>query len=111
MPVNVVATNTVATPIELAPNEQALPHQNESEDTNHNRPYVVILYNDDYHGMDEVVEQLQKATGYDIERCIAIMVEAHMSSRAIAFAGSEEECERCARILRQIRLQVETDRA
>jgi ATP-dependent Clp protease adapter protein ClpS len=74
-------------------------------------PYIVILYNDDYHGMDEVIMQLQRATGYDIGRCVAIMVEAHTNSRAIAFSGSQEQCERCAAILRQIRLQVETDKA
>ena len=74
-------------------------------------PYIVILYNDDYHGMDEVILQLQKATGYDIRRCVAIMVEAHTNSRAVAFSGSEEQCEHCAAILRQIRLQVETDKA
>ncbi len=74
-------------------------------------PFIVILYNDDHHGMDEVVIQIQKATGYDIRRCVAIMVEAHTNSRAITFSGSQEQCERCAGILRQIRLQVETDRA
>jgi ATP-dependent Clp protease adapter protein ClpS len=88
-----------------------LPLWNESDEANLKGPYIVILYNDDYHQMDEVVGQLQKATGYDIQRCMAIMVEAHFRSRAVAYSGSEEDCERCANILRQIRLQVETDRA
>ncbi len=73
-------------------------------------PYVVILYNDDVHDMGEVVEQTQRATGYDIERCIRIMLEAHAQGRAIAYTGSAADCERVARILRQIGLQVETDR-
>ena len=97
--------------IESVPDELALPLWKESDEANLNGPYIVILYNDDFHGMDEVVMQLQKATGYDIERCVRIMFEAHASSRAVAFSGSEDECERCAGILRQIRLQVETDRA
>jgi ATP-dependent Clp protease adaptor protein ClpS len=91
--------------------ERALPERSEDEDARLNGAYIVILYNDDYHAMDEVVIQLQKATGYDIEKCVRIMVEAHTGGRAIAYSGSEEACERCANILRQIRLQVETDRA
>ena len=97
--------------VDPIPDDQTLPRWIERDKSNLNGPYIVILYNDDYHDMDEVVMQLQKATGYDIQRCVTIMLEAHASSRAIAYSGSEEECERCARILRQIRLQVETDRA
>ncbi len=74
-------------------------------------PYVVILYNDDYHAMDEVAHQIQKATGYPTRRCIEIMFEAHRSGRAIAYRGSAPECDRVAAILRAIRLQVETDRS
>ena len=87
-----------------------LPRLDEDEVTHDEGPYVVILYNDDYHPMDEVVSQIQKATGYNFERCMHIMLEAHTRGRAITFTGSEESCERTAAILRQIRLQVETDR-
>ena len=75
------------------------------------RPYIVILYNDDYHEADEVVLQLQKATGYDESTADSVMYEAHMHGRAVAFKGNGSECERVAAVLRQIRLQVETDRA
>ena len=60
-------------------------------------------------GYEEVVHQLLLATGYTVERCVEIMLEAHTSGRAIAYSGSETECERVATILRRIRLQVETD--
>jgi len=73
-------------------------------------PYVVILYNDDYHGFEEVVSQIQKATGHPLEKCVGIMLEAHTRGRAIAFTGSQEACDRAAGVLRQIRLQVETDK-
>ena len=91
--------------------ELSLPDWKELDKSNLDGPYIVILYNDDHHDMAEVVGQLQKATGYDIERCFAIMYEAHVNSRAVAYSRSEEDCERCANILRQIRLQVETDKA
>ncbi len=90
--------------------ERVQPQLDEEPVYDDSGPYVVILYNDDHHDMDEVISQLQKATGYDIDRCVRVTLEAHTRGRAIAYTGSEHECERTASILRQIRLQVETDK-
>ena len=87
------------------------PNLDESVDIEQSGPWVVILYNDDYHGFDEVILQVQKATGCSQETAEAITYEAHLTGRAIAYTGTAEECERVAGVLRQIRLQVETDRA
>ena len=73
-------------------------------------PWVVILYNCDCHTFDEVILQLQKAIGCTLEKAFEIADEAHTRGRAIAHTGEAEECERVAKILRSIRLQVETDR-
>ena len=73
-------------------------------------PWVVILYNCDCHSFDEVILQLQKATGCSLEKAAEISLEAHTRGRAIALTGSSEDCERAAGVLRSIRLQVETDR-
>jgi ATP-dependent Clp protease adapter protein ClpS len=89
--------------------ERELPRYDEDADIDSGGPHVVILYNCDCHTMDQVVEQLLKATDYPLQRCIEIMHEAHLRGRAIAYTGSAEACDRAARILRQIRLQVETD--
>lgn len=90
--------------------ERVMPSLDEGLDFDVDDPYVVILYNDDHHEMEEVAGQLQKATGYTMERCVRVMLEAHERGRAIAYTGGADECERIARILRQIRLQVETDK-
>jgi ATP-dependent Clp protease adaptor protein ClpS len=74
-------------------------------------PYVVILYNCDCHSFDEVIIQLQKATACSQARAEQIAEEAHQTGRAIAYSGSDLECERVAGILRSIGLQVETDRS
>jgi ATP-dependent Clp protease adaptor protein ClpS len=87
------------------------PEIEDATDTHLGGPWVVILYNDDYHSFDQVILQLQKATGCDLNTAVAITAEAHNSGRAIAYTGTQEECERVAGVLRQIRLQVETDRA
>jgi ATP-dependent Clp protease adaptor protein ClpS len=83
----------------------------EEEETRLGRPWVVILYNDDWHPYDQVVFQVQKATGCSLEEAEWITHEAHTQGRAIAFSGTQEECERAAKVLREIRLQVETDTA
>jgi ATP-dependent Clp protease adapter protein ClpS len=75
------------------------------------RPWIVILYNDEWHPYDQVVFQVQKATGCTLEEAEWITWEAHTRGRAIAYTGTAEECERVAGILREIRLQVETDAA
>ncbi|MGO8673587.1 MAG: ATP-dependent Clp protease adaptor ClpS [Capsulimonadaceae bacterium] len=72
-------------------------------------PYIVIVYNDDVHTYEEVEEQLQKATGCTAEKAEALAFEIDTKGRAIVFGGTAADCERCANILRQIRLQVETD--
>lgn len=74
-------------------------------------PYVVIVYNDDYHTFEEVELQLQRATGCTLEKAEALSFEIHMNGRAIVYSGTAEKCEVAANILRQIRLQVETDQA
>jgi ATP-dependent Clp protease adaptor protein ClpS len=81
----------------------------EEEETRLARPWVVILYNDDWHPYDQVVFQVQKATGCSLEEAEWITQEAHTQGRAIAYSGTQEECERVANVLREIRLQVETD--
>jgi len=74
-------------------------------------PWVVILYNCDCHSYEEVIFQVQKATGCTLEKAVWITQEAHMTGRAVAFSGSLNECERVLSVLRAIKLQVEMDKA
>ena len=74
-------------------------------------PYIVILYNCDCHTFDQVEEQLRKATGCTQEKAEAHALEVHTKGRSIVFSGDDEECEKVAGILRQIKLQVETDKS
>lgn len=79
------------------------------QNTKNSGGFRVVLYNDDDHSFDEVVLQIQKATGCDLEKAIDIMWEAHSKGRAICFHGERKECHRVARVLREIRLQAEVD--
>jgi ATP-dependent Clp protease adapter protein ClpS len=114
MPTETVQTEPAPSPVEVeedltipGPNDWEKVDRSESID----QPYVVILYNCDCHTFNEVILQMQKATGCSLERAEQVANEVHNSGRAIAFAGSHEDCERVARVLREIKLQVETDRA
>jgi len=100
--------------IEL-PDTLDLPGLREQEDIRDNAditgPWIVILYDCDCHSFDDVETILQKATGCSLEKAEAIALEVHTKGRAICYSGTEEDCERVARIIGSIRLQVETDRA
>lgn len=73
-------------------------------------PHRVILYNDDLHAFDDVVRQVQKATGVSTEDAFAITMQAHETGRAVCYAGSHDACAKVADILREIGLHVEIDK-
>lgn len=75
----------------------------------HDPGYRVILFNDDVHSMDEVVFQIQKATGYSLEKAEAIMFEAHSSGQAVVYCGDLQECKKVADVLMQINLMVSVE--
>ncbi len=71
------------------------------------RPWKVILYNDDIHSFDEVILQVQKATGYSLAEATRISMEAHFKGKAVAYSGEFVDCNKVAGILREIGLLVE----
>lgn len=74
-------------------------------------PYMVILYNCDCHTFEQVEKQLQKAVGCTLEKAEAFAMEVHTTGRSVVYSGEDVECEKVANILRQIKLQVETDKS
>ena len=81
------------------------------ETTQPDLPWNVILYNDDFHSFDEVILQVQKATGVSLERATEVTLEAHLKGRAVCFTGPLERCEHVVAILQQIELTAEIERA
>ncbi|MFI5303903.1 MAG: ATP-dependent Clp protease adaptor ClpS [Nitrospiria bacterium] len=72
-------------------------------------PWNVILYNDDVHSFEEVILQVQKATGFSMEKAIEITLDAHNKGRTICYSGNLEKCTKVANILKEIELHVEID--
>ena len=56
--------------------------------------YAVVLYNDDYHSMDYVVEALVNSVpDLIVEEAVGIMFEAHNTGRAVVIVCLLEQAE------------------
>ncbi|HTB34110.1 MAG TPA: ATP-dependent Clp protease adaptor ClpS [bacterium] len=87
----------------------SLPDTESATDQDLAKPGRVILYNDDWHSFDEVIRQLMKATGCDEATAEGHAWTVHTQGRAQVYEGARGDCERVAKVLREIRLQVEVD--
>lgn len=95
--------------VENAGGAAPLEHTEIAKSTTRGEGWRVILYDDDWHGYDEVVMQLQKATACDERTATRITLEVDARGRGVCFRGNLDECQRVVRILREIRLQCEVD--
>ncbi len=68
-------------------------------------PFKVIMFNDDFHTFDEVIQQLVKALKCSFEQAKAYAFEAHNKGLAIVFSGELSKCLRVSGILEEIELQ------
>ncbi len=74
-------------------------------------PWNVTLHNDDHHTIQEVVLQVQKATGVSPHRAFEITMEVHTHGQSVCFTGTLDECKCVADVLREIALTVTLDMA
>jgi ATP-dependent Clp protease adapter protein ClpS len=65
----------------------------------------VILYNDDWHTFDEVIEQLMKATRCSFEKAQGHAFEVHTKGQAMVFEGKMKDCLKVSSILEEIALR------
>jgi ATP-dependent Clp protease adaptor protein ClpS len=70
-----------------------LPELESETNTRRQPPYAVLIHNDDYNGMNFVVEVLQKVFAYTIEKCVQLMSEAHDKGLAVVWVGVLEVAE------------------
>lgn len=56
-------------------------------------PYAVVVYNDDLHTFNYVIETFQKVFGYSYERCFLLAVGIHTQGQAVVWSGSKEVAE------------------
>ncbi len=66
----------------------------------------LLLFNSP-HLWDQVILQLQKATGYDLIQCEQIAIIAHTKGKAVVKTGETEELARINTVLKEINLVTE----
>lgn len=72
-------------------------------------PMRVILFNDDWHTFDEVINQIIKATGCSFDHAEQLTWEVHNSGKANVYEGSLEDCLKCTSILEEIALHTQIE--
>lgn len=63
----------------------------------------LVLFNS-HHIWDDVIIQIQKATGYDIVHCEQIAIIAHTKGKAVVKSGEIDELKNINNILKEINL-------
>lgn len=90
-----------------APDVEVLEEEATTSPTDH--PWRVILYNDEVHTFDEVINQLIRATGCSSAFAERKAWEVHTRGKAEVFEGEFEECFRVQNVLREIELVTEIE--
>lgn len=81
--------------------------EKESRDEEIDKPWKLILYDDDIHTFEEVIHQLQKALGCSLTKAQNLTMKVHTDGKAVVYEGAFEECLRINTILQEIQLTTE----
>jgi ATP-dependent Clp protease adapter protein ClpS len=93
--------------MELEPKEQQEIEIVEDQETDITQASRVVLYNDNWHTFDEVIEQLIKAVNCTYEQARSFAFEVHVKGKAIVFSGSLKKCLKVTSILEEIALHTQ----
>jgi len=72
-------------------------------------PSKVILFNDEVHTFEEVINQIIKATGCDTAKAEALTWEVHDSGKAMVFEGEVTRCVQVSAVLEEIDLMTQIE--
>ncbi len=76
-----------------APTPVELDEPTTGEEPGHDRPWVVIVWNDPINLMSYVTFVLQKLFGYSLEKATELMLDVHHKGRAAVSSGAREKAE------------------
>ena len=79
----------------------------EETDVNVSLPYKVLLFNDNIHSFDEVINQLIKAIKCSFDEARSLAFEAHVKGKAMVFEGELNLCLKVTSILEEIALHTQ----
>lgn len=86
---------------------EVLEKEKAEEDEALDTPWRLILYDDDIHTFDEVINQLIKALGCSKPKAEELTFKVHNEGKATVFEGTFEECLKRNSVLQEIQLVTE----
>ena len=83
---------------------QPVQHEEDLQESATQEPAKVILFNDEVHTFEEVIQQLIKALRCSSEKAEALTWEVHANGKAAIFSGTIARCMEISAILQEIEL-------
>jgi ATP-dependent Clp protease adaptor protein ClpS len=77
----------------LAPAEIEVEEPRTGDEVEHERPWVVIVWNDPINLMSYVTLVFQKLFGYSLEKATQLMLQVHHEGKAAVSHGNREKAE------------------
>jgi ATP-dependent Clp protease adaptor protein ClpS len=65
----------------------------DSEHEEHDRPWIVVVWNDPINLMSYVTLVLQKLFGYSLAKATELMLQVHHEGKAVVSSGTREKAE------------------
>jgi ATP-dependent Clp protease adaptor protein ClpS len=80
--------NTIVAPAEVEVRDPA-----SADDPEHDRPWVVIVWNDPINLMSYVTLVFQKLFGFSLAKATQLMLQVHHEGKAVVSSGNREKSE------------------
>jgi ATP-dependent Clp protease adaptor protein ClpS len=77
----------------VAPAEIEVEQPGEADSIEHDRPWIVIVWNDPINLMSYVTLVFQKLFGYSREKATHLMLQVHNEGKAVVSGGTREKAE------------------
>jgi len=90
-------------------NSNPLQQDQQDVDVLTGHPATVILYNDEVHTFDEVINQIIKATGCGKPKAEVLTFEVHNTGKAAVYEGIMTECLKVSGTLEEIALHTQIE--
>ena len=79
------------------------------QDVDLQQPAKVILFNDEIHTFEEVINQIIRATACDTQRAEQLTWEVHNTGKALVFEGEMVKCIQVSGVLEEIDLMTQIE--
>jgi len=73
------------------------------------QPAKAILFNDEVHTFEEVINQIMKATGCDLPTAERMTLEVHHTGKSCVFTGELVKCLQVTGVLEEIELMTQVE--